>query len=339
MGEERVAEDRDFTTGPRASPESHGHIPVMREQVVTLLTPAVADRDAVYLDATVGLGGHAEALLERHPRLRLIGLDRDPVALARAGARLGRFADRVELVHAIFSDLATVLDDLSVDRVDAVLFDLGVSSPQLDEVSRGFSYAQDAPLDMRMDQTAGGITAEEIVNSYPAEQLARILREYGEERYAGRIAAAIVAARRRQRLTSSAQLAQLVRDAIPAPARRHGGHPAKRTFQALRIEVNGELEALRTALPDALARLRVGGRLVALSYHSLEDRIVKQVLTSQARSSAPPDLPIEPENMAPTLRLLTRGAQQPDEVEVAINPRAASARLRAAEKIREGGGQ
>ena len=312
------------------------HVPVLAERVAALLAPALADRDAVCVDATVGLGGHAELLLSAHPRLTLIGLDRDPEALRRAGERLARFGDRVRLVHAIFSALPEVLADQGHSRVDGVLFDLGVSSLQLDEVSRGFSYARDAPLDMRMDPTRGR-TAEEIVNTYPAAELRRIFAEYGEERFAARIAARIERERARGRITSSAQLADLVRDAIPAPARRRGGHPAKRVFQALRIEVNGELDAVRAAIPAAIDALAVGGRIVVLAYHSLEDRIVKRELTSRAKSSAPPGLPIEPEETQPQLRLLTRGAETPDDAELAANPRSASVRLRAAERIRDAG--
>jgi 16S rRNA (cytosine1402-N4)-methyltransferase len=215
-----------------------------------------------------------------------------------------------------------------------VLFDLGVSSLQLDTAERGFAYAQDAPLDMRMDPTAGR-TAGEIVNGYPAGELARVLRVYGEERFAARVAAAIVAERQRAPITSSARLAELVRDAIPAATRRTGGHPAKRTFQALRIEVNGELDALRGALPAAIDALRLGGRIVVLSYHSLEDRIVKQALTARSRSTAPPDLPVVPDHLQPELRLLTRGAEVPTDAEATANPRATSARLRAAERIRD----
>jgi 16S rRNA (cytosine1402-N4)-methyltransferase len=310
------------------------HVPVLLERVLALLAPAVADRDAVVVDATLGLGGHAEALLTAHPRLTLVGLDRDEAALRLAGERLARFGARTELVHAVYDELPTVLAQRDRRRVDGVLFDLGVSSMQLDEPARGFAYAQDAPLDMRMD-TSGGTTAEEIVNTYPARELARVLREYGEERFAGRIASAIVAERARNRLTSSARLAELVRDAVPAATRRSGGHPAKRTFQALRIEVNGELTALRAALPAAVDALRVGGRVVVLSYHSLEDRIAKQVLVAGARNRTPVELPMEVPDLAPVLRLLTRGAERPDEDETAANPRAASARLRAAERIRE----
>jgi 16S rRNA (cytosine1402-N4)-methyltransferase len=322
------------TTGVEMGELRGTHVPVLLGRCLELLAPAL-DRDArqtVYVDATLGLAGHAEAVLGAHPRTTLIGLDRDPEALAHARSRLARFAERAHLVHAVYDELPDVLDRLGYDRADAVLFDLGVSSLQLDAPDRGFAYAQDAPLDMRMDQTRG-VTAEEVVNTYSAGDLARVLRVYGEEKFASRIAAAIVRERERSRITSSARLAELVRESIPAPARRTGGHPAKRSFQALRIEVNGELAALERALPAALDALALGGRMVVLSYHSLEDRITKQALVARARSTAPAGLPVEPPGTAPTLRLLTRGAEQPSPAEVAANPRAASVRLRAAEHV------
>jgi 16S rRNA (cytosine1402-N4)-methyltransferase len=313
------------------------HVPVLLERCLELLAPALdapalAGREAVHVDATLGLGGHAEAVLAAHPRLVLIGLDRDREALDHARERLSRYAERTHLVHAVYDELPDVLERLGVEQIDGALFDLGVSSLQLDAADRGFAYARDAPLDMRMDASQG-ITAEEVVNTYEAAELTRVLRVYGEEKFASRIAAAIVRERGKARITSSALLAELVRDSIPAPARRTGGHPAKRTFQALRIEVNGELTALRSALPAALDALAPGGRMVVLSYHSLEDRITKQALAPRARSSAPIGLPVELPGTGPTLRLLTRGAEQPGPTEVAANPRAASARLRAAEHI------
>jgi 16S rRNA (cytosine1402-N4)-methyltransferase len=309
------------------------HVPVLLDRVLALLAPALEDRDAVVVDATLGLGGHAEALLEAHRQLTLVGLDRDPVALARSTDRLARFAGRIHLVHAVYDRMPEVLDELGLDGVDGVLFDLGVSSMQLDVAERGFAYAQDAPLDMRMDATTGP-TAADVVNDYPVPELARVLREYGEERFALRIAQAIDRARRNGRLTSTAQLAELVRSAIPAATRRHGGHPAKRTFQALRIEVNGELTTLRAAVPSALEALTVGGRIVALSYHSLEDRIVKRALAALASDTTPVDLPVTLADRGPQLRLLTRGGEAPSADEVAANPRAASVKLRAAERIR-----
>jgi 16S rRNA (cytosine1402-N4)-methyltransferase len=309
------------------------HIPVMLERVLALLAPALADRPATVVDATLGLGGHAEALLSRHPQLTLVGLDRDPAALARSAERLTSYAERTHLVHAVYDRMPEVLDDLGLPGVDGVLFDLGVSSMQLDQRERGFSYAQDAPLDMRMDQS-GGTTAADVVNTYPVPELARILREYGEERFAQRIAQAIDRTRRVAPLRSTAELAELVREAIPAATRRHGGHPAKRTFQALRIEVNAELAAVRAAVPAALDALSVGGRIVVLAYHSLEDRIVKQAFAALARDRTPPDLPVPLPDRGPQLRLLTRGAEQASDTEIAANPRAASVRLRAAERLR-----
>jgi 16S rRNA (cytosine1402-N4)-methyltransferase len=308
------------------------HVPVLLERCLELLAPALTQPGAVHVDVTLGLGGHAEAMLEAHPELTLVGLDRDPQALELAGRRLARFAGRTHLVHAVYDELPEVLERLSIDQVDGFLFDLGVSSLQLDDAARGFAYAQDARLDMRMDQSRGR-TAEEVVNTYSAGDLARILRVYGEERFASRIAAAIVRERTKAPLTSSARLAELVRDAIPAPARRTGGHPAKRAFQALRIEVNEELAALERALPAALDALAPGGRVVVMSYHSLEDRLVKRELAARSRSTGLVDLPVELPGTAPTFRLLTRGAEPPSEAEVVANPRATSVKLRAAERV------
>lgn len=309
------------------------HVPVLLERVVALLAPALAEPGSVLVDGTLGMGGHSEALLERCPRARLVGIDRDPEALELAGRRLAPFGDRVTLVHAVADRLPQVLAGLGLEHVQGVLLDLGVSSLQLDEESRGFAYAHDAPLDMRMDPTEGP-TAAEVLNTYPLEELVRVLREYGEERFARRIAAAVVREREREPFARSGRLVDLVRAAVPAPARRTGGNPAKRTFQALRIEVNGELEVLERALPAAVGALAVGGRIVVESYQSLEDRIVKRVLAEGARSTTPVDLPVELPEHAPELRLLTRGAETADEAETAANPRAASVRLRAAERVR-----
>jgi 16S rRNA (cytosine1402-N4)-methyltransferase len=313
------------------SPE---HVPVLLARTLDLLGPAVDAPGAVVLDATLGLGGHSAALLERFGTLRLVGLDRDPRALEIAADRLAPYGERATLVHAVYDELADVLSRLGVGRVQGVLFDLGVSSMQLDEAARGFAYAQDAPLDMRMDQSRG-TTAADVVNTYPAAQLAKVLKEYGDERFARRIADAVVREREREPFTGTARLAELVRTAIPAATRRTGGHPAKRTFQALRIEVNGELDALAAALPAALDALAVAGRIVVMSYQSLEDRMVKRMLVAGATSTAPRDLPVVPPEHQPVLRLLTRGAETAGAEEVAANPRAASVRLRAAERLRD----
>jgi 16S rRNA (cytosine1402-N4)-methyltransferase len=307
------------------------HIPVLRDRVIALLAPALAEPGAVLVDTTVGLGGHAQAALSTFPDLRLIGLDRDPNALDLSAERLAPFAERVTLVHAVYDELPVVLDDLGLGPVQGILFDLGVSSMQLDQAERGFAYSKDAPLDMRMDPTTD-LTAADVLNTYDAADLARILRTYGEERFASRIAARIVVERKVAPFTNSARLVDLVRDCIPAPARRTGGNPAKRTFQALRIEVNGELDVLRRAIPAALARLAVGGRIVVMSYQSLEDRIVKKALAVGVHPSVPDDLPIIPPDRQPWLRLVTRGAERADENEVAANPRSTPVRVRAAER-------
>jgi 16S rRNA (cytosine1402-N4)-methyltransferase len=309
------------------------HVPVLLERCVALLAPALDEPGAVLVDATLGMGGHSEALLRACPRARLVGIDRDPQALELAGRRLAPFGERVTLVHAVYDRLPEVLADLGLRDVHGVLLDLGVSSLQLDETGRGFSYSQDAPLDMRMDPS-GGATAADVLNTYSVRELTRVLREYGEERFAGRIAAAVVRERERAPFERSARLVEPVRDNVPAATRRTGGNPAKRTFQALRIEVNGELEALERAVTAAVDALAVGGRVVVMSYHSLEDRIVKRVLGAGARSTAPAGLPVELPEHAPVLRLLTRGAESATEAEVAANPRAASVRLRAAERLR-----
>ncbi len=310
----------------------YGHTPVLLERCVGLLAPALSVPEAVVVDCTLGLGGHAEGLL-LHTAAHLVGLDRDLEALRRSGERLAPYATRITLVHAVYDELPRVLDELGLDAVHGVLFDLGVSSLQLDDTERGFAYSQDAPLDMRMDQTRGQ-TAADIVNGYDGRALARVLREYGDERFAGRIADAIVRERARQPFEGTARLAELVRASIPAATRRTGGHPAKRTFQALRIEVNDELGVLRRAIPAAVERLAVGGRLVVLSYQSLEDRIVKTELVRRATSEVPVDLPFVPAGSQPELRLLVRGSEQAGAAEVTANPRAASVRLRAAERVR-----
>ena len=315
------------------------HVPVLADRVTALLAPALAGPDTVLVDATLGRAGHARALLAACPGLRLIGVDADLAAIDAAREILAPYADRVTLVHARYDEIPEIVAGWpsagpGPARVMGLLFDLGVSSPQLDDPDRGFAYAQDAPLDMRMDRTAE-LTAADIVNGYPAAELARVLRDYGEERFARRIADAVVRERADAPITSTLRLSAIVKDAIPAATRRTGGNPAKRTFQALRIEVNDELGTLRRALPAALGVLAVGGRVVVLAYHSLEDRIVKRELVRVSADTAPPGLPVLAKASTAQFRLLTRGAERPDREEVTDNPRAASARLRAAERIRE----
>jgi 16S rRNA (cytosine1402-N4)-methyltransferase len=312
---------------------SPSHVPVLLDRVVSLLAPALDHEGAVMVDATLGLGGHSEAVLERCPTARVVGIDRDPEALRRAGERLAPYGERFVGVHAVYDEIADVVADQAPAGVDAVLFDLGVSSMQLDVTERGFAYREDAPLDMRMDGTSG-TTAADVLNTYSAAELTRVLKEYGEEKFARKIAAAVVREREREPFTTSGRLVELLYAEIPAPARRTGGHPAKRTFQALRMEVNDELAVLRRALPAAVDAVRVGGRVVVESYHSLEDRLVKQTFTAVTRSDVPPDLPFVPEGMEPPFRSVTRGAEQATPQEIEDNPRAASVRLRAVERVR-----
>jgi 16S rRNA (cytosine1402-N4)-methyltransferase len=311
------------------------HVPVLLDRVVALVAPALQQPGSVMVDATLGLGGHTEAVLDRCPEARVIGIDRDTHALDRSRERLAPYGERVTFVHAVYDEIGEVLREQGLGHVDGVLFDLGVSSMQLDVRERGFAYAEDAPLDMRMNDTTGP-TAADVLNQYPVEELARILRQYGEERFARRIAESVVRERAKEPFTTSARLVELIRDAIPAPARRTGGHPAKRTFQALRIEVNDELSVLRRALPAAIEAIGVGGRVVVMSYHSLEDRLTKQAFAEATRSTVPPDMPFVPEGSEPALRLVTRGAEKASEAEIEENPRAASVRLRAVERVRGG---
>ena len=311
------------------------HVPVLLDRVVALVAPALQEPGSVMVDATLGLGGHTEAVLDRCPEARVIGIDRDTHALDRSRERLAPYGERVTFVHAVYDEIGDVLREQGLGHVDGVLFDLGVSSMQLDVRERGFAYAEDAPLDMRMNDTAGP-TAADVLNQYPVEELARILKWYGEEKFARRIAESIVREREKEPFTRSARLVELIRDAIPAPARRTGGHPAKRTFQALRIEVNDELAVLRRALPAAIEAIGVGGRVVVMSYHSLEDRLTKQAFAEATRSTVPPDMPFVPAGSEPALRLVTRGAEKASEAEIEENPRAASVRLRAVERVRGG---
>ena len=289
--------------------------------------------DGIYLDGTLGGAGHSYEIASRLTTGRLIGLDRDETALAAAGARLAPFAGRVTLVHSNFADLAQVLDSLDIPAVDGMLFDLGVSSPQLDDAERGFSYMHDAPLDMRMDRTAG-LTACEVVNTWPEAELKRILYTYGEERYAPRIAAAIAARRTERPIATTLELADLIRSAMPAQALREKQHPAKRSFQAIRIAVNDELGAVERMLASAIDRLNPGGRLAVITFHSLEDRIVKTAFQEAARGcTCPKDFPVCVCGKKPKVKLITRHPIVADEAELAENPRARSAKLRVAEKL------
>lgn len=309
------------------------HTPVLLERTVELLAPALGCDGAVLVDATLGMAGHAEAFLERFPGLKLVGIDRDTDALALATARLTPFADRVHLVHAVYDELARVLADLGIPKVAGILFDLGVSSLQLDRVERGFSYSKDAPLDMRMD-AGSERTAAFVLATYSESELRRIFYEYGDEKLAPRYASKIVQRRAERPLETSAELVEVIIAATPAAAQR-AGHPAKRVFQALRIEVNQELSVLERAIPAAVDALGVGGRMVVLSYQSLEDRIVKRVLQARAASTAPRGLPVELPEHKPELKLLVRGAELAGDDERLRNPRATPVRLRAVEKLRE----
>ncbi|TCJ29267.1 16S rRNA (cytosine(1402)-N(4))-methyltransferase RsmH [Microbacterium sp. PI-1] len=304
------------------------HTPVLLDRCVELLAPALHADGAVLVDATLGMGGHSEALLERFPNIRLIGLDRDTDALRIAGERLARFGDRVTLVHTVYDEIG-----LHAQGAAGILFDLGVSSLQLDEAERGFAYSKDAPLDMRMDQTKG-VTAADVIATYSEGNLRRIFERYGEEKLAGRYARFIIEARQKQPITRSGELVEILIAATPAAAQR-AGHPAKRVFQALRIEVNTELNVLADAIPSAMDALDVGGRIVVMSYQSLEDRLVKQAFAAASASTAPAGLPVELPEHAPRFRILTKGAELAGDDERARNPRAIPVRLRAAEKLRE----
>ncbi|GAB2970183.1 16S rRNA (cytosine(1402)-N(4))-methyltransferase RsmH [Frigoribacterium salinisoli] len=308
------------------------HVPVLLERSLDLLAPALSAPGAVVVDCTLGMGGHSAALLERFPEAVLVGLDRDTQALEIAGERLRPFGDRVHLVHTTYDGIGEALDGLGVDEAQGVLFDLGVSSLQLDRVERGFSYSKDAPLDMRMDPT-GELTAERVLAEYPESELRRIFYQYGEEKLAPRYARRIVEARAHAPLTRSGELVDVLVAATPAALQR-AGHPAKRVFQALRIEVNAELASLEAALPAALDRLAVGGRLVVLAYQSLEDRFVKRELAARTSSTAPAGLPVELPEHRPEFSLLVRGAELASDDERSVNPRATPVRLRATERLR-----
>lgn len=308
------------------------HAPVMPERVVELLAPALAHEGSISVDATLGMGGHAEAVLRACPTARVVGIDRDAEAIAIARARLAGFGDRLVAVHAVYDEIGDVLDDLGIERIDACFFDLGVSSMQLDEADRGFSYMQDAPLDMRMDRSRG-TTAGDLVRTLDERELRDLFHRFGDEPLAARYARAIVAARAVSPITTTGELVDLLQEATPA-AKKHAGHPAKRVFQALRIEVNGELEALAAAVPQALERTALGGRVVVESYQSLEDRFVKRLFADVTTAKAPRDLPFIPPELEPEFRLLTRGAEQAPAAEIDTNPRAKPVRLRAVERIR-----
>lgn len=307
------------------------HEPVMLARCVELLAPALGP-GRVYLDATLGMGGHAEAVLRAEPGAILLGIDRDAEALELAGRRLAPFGGRVLLSRRPYDELHLAMAEHGLEEVHAVLFDLGVSSLQLDEPERGFSYARDAPLDMRMDRS-GELTAREIVNRYGERELRELFLRYGEEKLAARYASGIVRVRERTPIETTGQLSEILQGATPA-ALRDRGHPAKRVFQALRIEVNGELASLERAMPRALRALAIGGRIVVESYQSLEDRFVKRSLVAASSSTAPPGLPIEPPEHAPEFELLTRGAERAPEEEQQRNPRSIPVRLRAAQRRR-----
>ena len=309
------------------------HVSVMRDRCVDLLSPAIAaSSNPVVVDATLGLGGHTEALLQKFPHLTVIGIDRDLDAIAKASARLAPFADRLKTAHSTFDGISDVVKGFGYKHIDGALFDLGVSSMQLDQAERGFSYSQDAPLDMRMDRTQS-LTAGEIINTYEPGQLVRILRTYGEEKFATRIVESIVKQRAIAPMNSTTQLAEMVKEAIPAATRRTGGNPAKRTFQALRIETNDELGTITRALPAALELLYVGARLVVMSFQSLEDRIVKQLFVASTTSGTPRNLPFELPEYAAKFSMITRGSETPTDVELEENSRSASVRLRAVERV------
>ncbi len=305
----------------------------MLDRCITLLTPAIErNSNPIVIDATLGLGGHSKAILEKFPQVKIVGLDRDQSAMKIAKENLQEFAERITIIHAVYDELPSVLDSLGFKKVDGILFDLGVSSLQLDEAERGFSYSQLAPLDMRMDQS-DPLSAAVVLNTYTKGELVRVLRNYGEEKFASRIADNIIKARASGLLNNTKDLAELVKSSIPAATRRTGGNPAKRTFQALRIEVNNELKVLETAIPAALDRLSVGGRMVVMSFQSLEDRIVKRFFADASESKSPRGLPIEMTEFAAKYNLVFRGSESASDEEIESNSRAQSVKLRAIERI------
>ena len=322
----------------------HGHVPVAVTRVTELLAPALSHlADPILIDMTLGAGGHTEHLLQTFPQLSVIGVDRDGVSLAAATDRLARFGERFTGLHTRFDGFVQAMNRAAdegnqlcaragAEGIAGALFDLGVSSMQLDHTERGFAYREDAPLDMRMNPE-DALTAADILNTYSEADLSRILRDFGDERFAGKIARAIVTARLSAPFDTSARLVELLYQVIPAAARRSGGHPAKRTFQALRIEVNQELTALAAVIPIACAATRVGGRVVFLSYQSLEDKIVKNALRTLTTSTNPPGLPVDLPGTQPDFELVTRGAEKATEAEITMNPRAQSVRIRAISRL------
>ena len=313
------------------------HIPVALDRCIALLAPAIEQGisesgSACIIDATLGLAGHTSELLARYESLTVIGFDRDLAAIAIAQERLAKFGSRAVIVHAVYDEIASVLENLNINSVDGILFDLGVSSMQLDEADRGFAYSQDAPLDMRMDQSQG-ISAYEVLMTYDRNALIKVLRNFGDEKFAPRIVDRIIEARAAGTLNSTKVLADIVKESIPAPARRTGGNPAKRTFQALRIEVNQELDVLARAIPAALSAIKVSGRVVVMSYQSLEDKIVKSEFAKVCKSGTPLGLPIDLPNSAAKYRLIISGSESASDDEIATNPRAQSMRLRAVERL------
>ena len=306
----------------------------MLQRCLELLRPGLSVENPVVIDATLGLGGHTEALLLEHPTLRVIGIDRDPSAIELASERLAAFGDRFIPVLGVYDEIEAILEELGIEQVNGVLMDLGVSSMQLDQAERGFSYGQDAFLDMRMDQTRGE-TAADLIAKLDEDELVRIFRRYGEERFSGPIAKKILAERKLSPVTTSAVLNKIVASVVPVAPGKTKGHPAKRIYQALRIAVNDELGVLESAMPQAIKVLATGGRLVVMSYHSLEDGIVKEAMQSAATSSTPIDMPIELPGTAPRLKIITKGVERATEIELEQNPRVASARLRAGQKLEE----
>ncbi|MGA1449903.1 MAG: 16S rRNA (cytosine(1402)-N(4))-methyltransferase RsmH [Candidatus Nanopelagicales bacterium] len=311
---------------------SEQHQPVMVEEVFQLLQPALMANDALFVDCTLGLGGHSEYFLKHLEKLKVVGFDQDQIALSRAQTRLKDFNNRIIFIHSNFERLSQELNNVAINSVNAFLFDLGVSSIQIDEKSRGFSYLDENKLDMRMDQTQT-FSAKELINEWSEAEISKVLFEFGEEKFAKKIAKNIIKKRELAPIETTAQLVALIEKSIPAPARRSGGNPAKRTFQALRIAVNQELEVLKKALADALTLLKPGGRIAVLSYHSLEDRIVKELFKSQiAKSELPRKLPVV-ESLSQNFRLLNTKPIKPSFQEIEFNSRSKSAKLRGIEKL------